>query len=128
MSTPKPKYNELEFVNVTKPLIRRDAGNGKMVRKHVTLRSWHERKKGAKGLARAERRQLLPLESGKEVACPHEAAEVFLATIGNPQDKLGSGVRDPFARYPIPAAPYIDVLLRQCKTYSPLASLFATSV
>ncbi|KAN0098979.1 hypothetical protein V8E51_014642 [Hyaloscypha variabilis] len=113
MNTPKSKYNELEFVNVTNPLTRKEAGDGKTVRKNVMLRSWHDRKQGAKGLARAERRQLLPRKSGKEVACRHKAAEVLLATIGNPQDMLGGRVRDPFASYPIPAAPYVDVLLRK---------------
>ena len=128
MSSLKSKYIDLEFVNVTNPLGRRDLFHQTTVRKHVMLRYWHERKKELKSPDSYGPRRLLPAENESEVACVRERAKIFLSTIGNPQDKLGSGERDPFASYPVPAAPYIDALLRNCKTYSLLASIFATTI
>lgn len=47
--------------------------------------------------------------------------------LGSPHSVLGSGGRDPFASFPIPTAPYIEFLIRQCE-YSIPNFLFQSSI
>jgi hypothetical protein len=44
------KYIELEFLNVTNPVQRKDAAHRKRVRKHVMKQSWQARKSNARSI------------------------------------------------------------------------------
>ena len=119
MAPQKSKYIELEFVNVTNPREHKNVAHQKTIKKHNMLRYWRSRNKASSDPC-LSKRHLLPMKTipkkgrGDEMADENEKSFSFW-TIGDPHDRLGSGERDPFASYSIPAPPYIDELLRYCK-------------
>ncbi|KAE9371808.1 hypothetical protein N431DRAFT_377823, partial [Stipitochalara longipes BDJ] len=134
MAPPKSKYIDLQFVNITTPREHKNVAHQKAIKKHNMLRYWRGRNKGSPGSCSSSKRRLLPVKgvtgralNGKanENESENENENEFLSlTIGDPRDRLGSGAQNPFANFAIPAAPYIDELLRYWLTH--LGSAFCT--
>ncbi|PMD29986.1 hypothetical protein L207DRAFT_233190 [Hyaloscypha variabilis F] len=130
MSRPKSeyKYNDLEFVNVTAPREHKNFAHQKAIKKHNMLRYWRGRNKGSCDSCR--NRHLQPAQEATNCSREDENVhddedECSSLTIGDPHDRLGSGARNPFANYSIPATPYVDELLQYWLTHH-LCDTFCT--
>ncbi|KAE9363350.1 hypothetical protein N431DRAFT_423933 [Stipitochalara longipes BDJ] len=112
------KYVELEFLNFTNPVQRKDAVHRKKVRKHVMKQSWQARKDHARHTKTYTRQlEVSKLEEKGMVtqAGEHGEADRFSALELEDLRRLGAGDRDPFSSFPIPtgqASGLMEMLLQ----------------